>query len=194
MPTIEDLSIKTKEFKENNFLLIMDLKEFASLVHNNSLTSHLHEVLALTLSKQLTVAILGADKPKPDQDLAITQAQIFTKSYFRFTKKEEDLATLLMELTKAVAQIPYKLKQEEKYMLHSEYFNDFNKDNVKVDKNGNGLSRLWHQMFTMFPLVRLETAETIAAAYPTPSALFKAYEACTTEERRVVGQFGCPSG
>lgn len=66
-----------------------------------------------------------------------------------------------------------RLEQQEKDKLQSEYFNDFNKDTVKVDKNGNGLNRLWHQMLTMFPLARLETAEAITAKYPTPFSLFK---------------------
>ncbi|KAJ8936882.1 hypothetical protein NQ318_010909 [Aromia moschata] len=79
-----------------------------------------------------------------------------------------------------------KLKKEEKLMLQSEYFNDCNKDTVRVDRNGNGLSRLWQQMLTMFPLARLETAEAITAVYPTPSSLFKAYDTCTTKKEKLI--------
>lgn len=47
------------------------------------------------------------------------------------------------------------------------------KSTVRVDKDGNGLARLWRQMLTTLPLASLETAEAIASIYPTPSALFK---------------------
>lgn len=49
----------------------------------------------------------------------------------------------------------------------------YNKKNVKVDKDGNGLGQLWRQMLTMFPLVRLETAEAITAVFPTPRSMFE---------------------
>lgn len=48
-----------------------------------------------------------------------------------------------------------------------------NKDCVKVDKNGNGLSRLWQQQLTQFTLARLETAEAIASMYPSPASLMQ---------------------
>lgn len=65
------------------------------------------------------------------------------------------------------------MEKQEKYILQNEYFADSNKDTVRVDKNGNGLARLWNQMLTMLPLARLETAEAIRSVYPTPSSLFK---------------------
>lgn len=48
-----------------------------------------------------------------------------------------------------------------------------NKDCVRVDKDGNGLQRLWNQQLTMFPLARLETAEAISSKFPTPSSLMQ---------------------
>lgn len=66
----------------------------------------------------------------------------------------------------------FRLEKQEKYKLQNEFFADSNKDTVRVDKNGNGLSRLWNQMLTMLPLARLETAEAITFVYPTLSSLF----------------------
>lgn len=66
-----------------------------------------------------------------------------------------------------------RLEKQEKYRLQNEYLAEVNKDTVRVDKNGNGLNRLWKQMLTMLPLVRLETAEAICSAYPTPTSLLK---------------------
>lgn len=47
------------------------------------------------------------------------------------------------------------------------------KDTVGVDKDGNGLQRLWSQQLCCFPLARLEVAEAITAQYATPAALIK---------------------
>lgn len=55
-----------------------------------------------------------------------------------------------------------------------------NRDCVKVDKDGNGLKRLWKQILTTFPLARLETAEAIMDKYPTLSSLMQAYDKCAS--------------
>lgn len=46
-----------------------------------------------------------------------------------------------------------------------------NKDCVHVDKEGNGLQRLWTQQLTLFNHARLETAEAITSKYKTPTNL-----------------------
>ncbi|CAH1980672.1 unnamed protein product [Acanthoscelides obtectus] len=76
----------------------------------------------------------------------------------------------------------FRQEQQEKYQQQNLYFKDSNKDTVRVDKNGNGLGRLWHQMLTMFPMARLEHAEAITAVYPTPKALFQGYNNCENKE------------
>lgn len=46
-----------------------------------------------------------------------------------------------------------------------------NRDSVHIDKEGNGLRRLWTQQLTTFPYARLETAEAVTSLYKTPSKL-----------------------
>lgn len=48
-----------------------------------------------------------------------------------------------------------------------------NKDCVRVDKDGNGLQRLWNQQLTTFPMARLETAEAISSRFSTPCLLMQ---------------------
>ncbi|KAJ8931426.1 hypothetical protein NQ314_015665 [Rhamnusium bicolor] len=100
------------------------------------------------------------------------------------TEVNENYFLLIMDKSEFFGA--YSLKKEEKYKLQSEFFNDSNKDTIRVDKNGNGLGRLWHQMLTMFPLARLETAEAITAAYPTPISLFNAYDSCETKKEELL--------
>ncbi|XP_018566241.1 crossover junction endonuclease EME1 [Anoplophora glabripennis] len=174
--TIDDKVLRESEVNESHFLLIIHATEFMEHIKKDTLTVYIGNVFSLTEYKQLTVVVVGLEKPKPPQEMPIIEVQMSTKAYFRFAENAESLADILLEVTKAISQIPYKLKKEEKYNHHNEYFHDSNKDTVKIDKNGNGLGRLWHQMLTMFPLARLETAEAITAVYPTPASLFQAYE------------------
>lgn len=53
------------------------------------------------------------------------------------------------------------------------YASGYTKNCVTVDKNGNGLTQLWRQMLSQFPLCALETSEAIASVYATPTALYK---------------------
>lgn len=139
--------------------------------------------------EHLSIAVYGSGKPSEDEELAMMEIEMFFKCYWQFIRKIEDLASFILTISKAVAQIPLKyvkkyvdehqfrlffcrLQQQDRHMLQSEYFGDSNKDKVKVDKNGNGLGRLWQQMLTMFPLARLEKAEAITAHYPTLFSLF----------------------
>lgn len=47
------------------------------------------------------------------------------------------------------------------------------RDCVKVDKNGNGLARLWKQQLCQFNLATLATAEAIVSVYSSPKALIE---------------------
>lgn len=51
------------------------------------------------------------------------------------------------------------------------YLQGDNKNCVQVDKNGNGLQRLWKQQLMSFPLSSLETAEAICMQYSSFKAL-----------------------
>lgn len=51
------------------------------------------------------------------------------------------------------------------------YASGHTKNCITVDKNGTGLTQLWRQMLSQFPLCGLETSEAIATAYESPIAL-----------------------
>ncbi|KAJ8920083.1 hypothetical protein NQ315_011738 [Exocentrus adspersus] len=182
----DNMQLKQSNVSLKHFLLIMLGSEFKEHISKNTLLAHVKNMFALTQCKQFTIAVYIEEKLNPNQETVIIETQMLTRCDFRFVKELEDLTELLLQATKAVAQIPHKLKREEKYKLLNEYFSDSNKDTVKVDANGNGLNRLWQQMLCMFPLARLETAEAITAVYPTPAALFQAYETCGCKKEELL--------
>lgn len=67
----------------------------------------------------------------------------------------------------------FRLQRQEKFKETECFIAGDNRDCVKVDKDGNGLGRLWNQALTLFPMARLETAEAISVKYPNVSSLMK---------------------
>nr|CAH7744599.1 unnamed protein product [Callosobruchus chinensis] len=172
--TLENMVLKETECHESHHLVILPLKMFTKHIKEKNLLSHIQELHVRTNFAHLTVVIFGSNGPKDYvQESAMLEVEMSHKCLWHFPKTEEDLANFILTVTKSVAQIPYKQEQQEKYQQQNLYFKDSNRDTVRVDKNGNGLGRLWHQMLTMFPLARLEHAEAITAVYPTPKTLFQ---------------------
>jgi len=81
---------------------------------------------------------------------------------------------MVYQYTKSISEIPYKLQrrgnQEGKFDW---YVMGDNKNTVRVDKDGNGLKRLWQQQLCQFNLSSLETSEAICTVYPSPMQLIK---------------------
>ncbi|XP_066252472.1 crossover junction endonuclease EME1 [Euwallacea similis] len=116
-------------------------------------------------------------------DNQLVQLQIFCKNlYLRPVEKYEELAIFVGECAKSVAQIPFKSAKEQFLQSENQLFTVNNRDCVRIDKDGNGLNRLWNQFLRMFPLASLETAEAITLVYPTLHSLMEAYENCREPE------------
>ncbi|KAG5886347.1 hypothetical protein JTB14_000450 [Gonioctena quinquepunctata] len=183
--TIENMFANESEVDEKHYFLIIPSNKFTKLVRENSLINHIQHIHENIQFHHLSIAVFGKEKPSEDEEYAVMEVEMFFKCYWQFVKKSEDLASFVMMVTKSIAQIPYKLQQQEKYELQSQFFDVVNKDTVRVDKHGNGLGRAWRQMLTMFPLARLETAEAITAAFSTPTSLFEAYRSSTKPEELI---------
>lgn len=69
----------------------------------------------------------------------------------------------------------FRLARAETLQQENEFFTVNNRDCVRVDKDGNGLNRLWNQFLRMFPLASLETAEAVSSVYPTIHSLMEVF-------------------
>lgn len=165
-------------------LLILTSQELFEFIKQDKLMQHIKTIESIFVNKSVSLGVLGLDKEvknlKGKQGLsytdvmtALTEIQIFCNCCYRNLNGPADLLALLCQFTKAIAQRPYKLQQQEKYAATNWYMKGDNKDCVKVDKKGNGLKRLWQQQITAFPLARLETAESIIEKYPTLPSLME---------------------
>ncbi|XP_052738918.1 crossover junction endonuclease EME1 isoform X2 [Bicyclus anynana] len=84
-----------------------------------------------------------------------------------------ELALTIVRFTKAVAETPYKKARRAVDERAEFYMRGDNKKCVAVDKDGNGLGRLWQQMLAVLPMASLESSRALCARYRSPLALFE---------------------
>ncbi|CAG9863631.1 unnamed protein product [Phyllotreta striolata] len=174
--SLENEKVKETETPEQHYAVIIKPTAFGNLL------SCIQSIQKQVNFKHLSIIIYGQTKPNPTQEDEMTTITLQFPTYWQFVTTNENLGNFLFMLTKSIAQKPHEMNQELQY----DYYEDCNRKKIKVDKDGSGMGQLWRQMLTMFPLVRLETAEAITAAYPTPSSLFRAFENCTESPEELI--------
>ncbi|CAK9794987.1 Crossover junction endonuclease EME1 [Anthophora plagiata] len=128
--------------------------------------SHGEEILKIAMSMNL---------------MKYVQQQMLRNS--RLINSSQELALMVYQCTKAIAEIPYKLEKSKNLTDKFDwYVMGDNRNTVRVDKDGNGLKRLWQQQLCQFHLSSLEIAEAICSVYPSPAHLIEAYTNCTDNE------------
>ena len=123
------------------------------------------------------------DISREEFELCLNEIEIICKCSSRLLNDSEDIALMVYQCTKAIALIPYKLQKNKDLSSKFDwYVMGDNRNTVSVDKDGNGLKRLWQQQLRQFNLSSLEIAEAISSVYPSPADLTKAYSSCTQNE------------
>ncbi|XP_006617126.1 crossover junction endonuclease EME1 [Apis dorsata] len=116
-------------------------------------------------------------------EICLNEIQIIADCSSRLINNSQDLALMIYQCTKAIAEIPYKLEKNKSLTnKFNWYILGDNRNTVKVDKDGNGLKRLWQQQLCQFNLSSLEIAEAICSVYPCPADLIETYINCTDDE------------
>jgi len=111
---------------------------------------------------------------KQQLEMCLTEIQIIAKCSNRLIENAQDLGLMIYQYTKSISEIPYKLQKKENQQNKFDwYVMGDNKNTVHVDKDGNGLKRLWQQQLCQFNLSSLETAEAICTVYSSPAQLIK---------------------
>ncbi|KOC63694.1 Crossover junction endonuclease EME1 [Habropoda laboriosa] len=116
-------------------------------------------------------------------ETCLNEIQITSGCSSRLINNSEELALMVYQCTKAIAEIPHKLEKSTNLTNKFDwYVMGDNRNTVRVDKDGNGLKRLWQQQLCQFHLSSLEIAEAICSVYPSPAYLIEAYMNCTDNE------------
>jgi len=112
-------------------------------------------------------------------EMCLTEVQIMAECSSRLIEDAQDLALMVYQYTKSIAEIPYKLQKGGNQASKFDwYVTGDNRNTVCVDKDGNGLRRLWQQQLCQFNLSSLETSEAICTAYPSPVQLIEVIKYC----------------
>ncbi|XP_015121045.1 crossover junction endonuclease EME1 [Diachasma alloeum] len=121
---------------------------------------------------------------KKDFECSLVEAQITLNCNIILIENSQDMSSMILQHTKAIAEIPYKIAMRQP---HVEGNFDFyamgdNKNTIKVDGDGFGLRRLWLRQLCLFNNAGLATAEAICTTYSSPSQLMKSYEQYSAEK------------
>lgn len=108
-----------------------------------------------------------------DVEEAITDNQLQTDVMVYLLETSEELAEFVRTFSKAVAEKPAK-----KDRLHTAFFDD-GVSTVKVDKNGQGLLKVWKQQLLQFKNISPDISDAVVQAYPSPHLLMEAYKKCS---------------
>ncbi|XP_058800500.1 crossover junction endonuclease EME1-like [Phymastichus coffea] len=104
----------------------------------------------------------------------------------RLIENPEEMALLIHQYTRSLALLPSKIEKRQDTSKVDWFINTDSRDTVKVDKDGNGLKRLWQQQLCQFTLMSLESAEAITSIYKSPVQLIEAYANCTSAEGEIL--------
>ncbi|KAG7176071.1 Crossover junction endonuclease EME1-like [Homarus americanus] len=125
----------------------------------------------------LTLVVCGVEVYlRVDIETALVTAQLECGLNHRLMADASGVATFILQITKAVAEAPFKHEKGEPSF--SWYAEGSSINAVKIDKSGVGLLKLWHQQLRQFNNVGVEVAQAIASKYPSPCALLQSYRKC----------------
>lgn len=111
---------------------------------------------------------------KWDLETCLAEAQLLVNCNSMLIDTLQDFNALVLRLTKAVVEKPAKLLKRLRLENGMDWYAmGDNKDTVRVDKNGNGLKRLWQHQLRQFSLGSLEASEAISSVYPSPFKLMQ---------------------
>lgn len=188
----------------NSALYVVSAEEIAEHIHNHSLASHLAEIQILA-DCSLTLVVFGLKdylkSPRRktsnsnrntiteiDFQLAITDLLVSSNCDTVVVNTPNELALLIVQMTKAIAEAPFKLAKRRCDDQAEFYMRGDSKKCVTVDKDGIGVGRLWQQMVAILPHSSLEVARAICSRYSSPRTLFKALQ--SSDSTDVIADIG----
>ena len=109
-----------------------------------------------------------------ETEIKLTQLQLLADCSHRLHETPDDIALTVTQMSKAIAEEPYKTKQNQK--LDQEQFYLTSDVKVGVTDDPASFARLWQTQLTSLPKVTYEVAQSIIKEYPLPKILIEAYK------------------
>lgn len=174
------------EKDEPYLLLIITAKEFVTASKENNLLSIVQAAQELlSFDVQSTTLVIYGLKDfcrkhrnvigMKETEIKLTQIQLLADCSHRLHETPDDIALTVMQISKAIAEEPYKSKQNEKNDREQLLITS----DVKVDakeEDLQSLENLWQTQLISLPKVTFEVAQSIRKEYPLPRMLIEAYK------------------
>ncbi|XP_055384549.1 crossover junction endonuclease EME1 [Condylostylus longicornis] len=184
--TTSETLVSEKFTREPNILHIIKAEDFLEGVQSKSIRQNTEKLIKKFPNSIVTIIIYGiknfnTNPNKKEIETVLLEIQIKYNCCHRCYETYTEIAQVIVQFSKAVAEAPFKMEQIEKFRDIDTFLLNDNKDCVRVEGTA-GLSRLWQSHLTRLPLITLEVAETIINEYPNPAKLIEAYSNTTEEE------------
>lgn len=117
-----------------------------------------------------------------ETEIKLTQLELLANCSHRLHETPDDVALTVSQISKSIAEEPFKSKQSEK--LHQEQL--LLTSDVKVSVNENdpdSFARLWNAQLNCLPKVTFDVAQSIAKEYSMPRKLFEAYKTSNNKNK-----------
>lgn len=172
--------------KEEPYLMvILQAEKFVKLAKENQHLSKIQEAVSdLNFQPTSTTLVIYGLKDfcrrnknvigMKEMEIKLTQIQLFANCSHRLHESPDDVALTVTQMSKAIAEEPFKAKQNQK--LDQEQLYLTNDTKVSADEDSGSLARLWHTQLITLPKVTYEVAQSIIKVYPLPMILIEAYK------------------
>lgn len=109
-----------------------------------------------------------------ETEIKLTQLQLLANCSHRLHETPDDIAITVLQMSKAIAEEPFKSKNSKMLDQEQLYLTSDAKTNVNLD-DPSSFARLWHTQLITLPKVTYEVAQSITKEYPLPRLLIEAY-------------------
>lgn len=111
-----------------------------------------------------------------ETEISLTQLQLLADCSTRLHETPDDIALTVTQMSKAIAEEPFKAKQNQKLDQEQLYLTGDIKVSASSDEPAS-LARLWQTQLISLPKVTYEVAQSITKEYPLPRLLMEAFKA-----------------
>ncbi|XP_014283659.1 crossover junction endonuclease EME1 [Halyomorpha halys] len=182
--------IPSEFVKKSHRAVIWPISKCIALVQGNSLVAYFTDLKKKKPNERIYLILHGkvADlrdtivRYLVDDALCELEANLgITHSIFY---KPYHLARFILHLTKSVSLELYRAEQEKLEQEKTFYLSGRSQNCAKVDKDNNGMKRLWIQQIAAIYRLPLDCAKVICGNHPTPYCLYETYKNLSTVKEK----------
>lgn len=184
------------EEDEPYLIIIIDIKEFLQAMKEKRLMEKVQAAQEMCVKNPLSTTLLiyglksYCRKNKKatnaqETEMHLTQLQMLANCSHRLFETPDEVALTVAQISKAIAEEPYKIKLKQKTDQEKLYLSTDIKVQAKEDDPAS-LARLWQTQLICLPLVTFEVAQPITKSFPMPRDLFEAYKKCPGNKEQML--------